>query len=250
MSYQLSSNQQLVEAWLQEYKSDATFYTYRTAAERFIRFLGNLQISQLQLRDVERFVAALEIDTELSPNSVRSYKAAVRSLLGYTLGQSDLLEPLSIAYPSRNRLADIQVVCCLDELLSQEKEPQNRVILLLTVVLDCLVSEVLNLTWADVNYAQHSLTLYELPQQQNRVRRYRTVSLCESIWRELVALRQDRTLNQHVFHGVKGRLDSPQINRIISKALKRVGINATPNEVCFSLKKTPRKYQIIAPINF
>lgn len=248
MSYQSGSNQRLVEDWLQQYTKASTFYAYRSAAERFIRFLDALRIEQLQLRDVEQFAVELELDTELSPNSVRSYKAAIRSLLGYALGQADLLEPLSISYPSRNKLSDIQVDCRLNELLSEELNPQNRVILLLTIVLDCLISEVVNLTWADVDDNQRKLTLYESPQQQNRAGRSRTVSLCEAIWLELVALRQDREPSQSVFHGVRGRLDSYRINRIILTALKRVGIEAAPNEVCFSVKKTPRRYQIIASI--
>jgi integrase len=249
---QSRDNRQLAENWLQQYKADSTFYAYRTAVERFISFLGVLQAAQLERSDVERFAVSLESDVSLSSNSVRSYKAAIRSFLKYAKNdseQTDLLEPLSSAYLPHSRLSDIRVDCRLNELLNQEPNRQNRFILLLTIALDCLVSEVLNLTWADVDFDRHTLTLYRSSQQPNRARQSRTVSLCDPIWLELIALQQDRMLNQHVFHGVKGRIDSFQVNRIISRALKRIGIDATPSEVCFSLKKTPRKYQIIASLN-
>ncbi|MBD2397468.1 site-specific integrase [Leptolyngbya sp. FACHB-402] len=246
MTSRINENDRLLSEWLEQYReTTSTFYSYRTAGELFTRFLGDRSITEIQPEDVERFVQELEGDSKLAFNSLRSYKAAIRSFLKYISARPDLLHPLSIAHPPRRKLPDLYIDLRLNEVMQKEDNARNRVLLWLTIVVRCTTTEVLGLRWQDVDPQERCLVLrdHTLPESQDK--EPRKAFLCNPIWSELIALRKGRSLDEHVFHGTRGtRLAPAQLNQIIVQALHRVGIDATPRDVCFSVKGKDRDYHL------
>jgi integrase/recombinase XerD len=216
-----TSDEQLVDLWLHG-KSPHTQRAYRTDAERFLNFVAR-PLRAITLMDLQAYADSL---AGAPATRIRAL-AAVKSLL--TFGQRTGFLVLNVGAalklpPRKDTLAER----ILDEaevhtLLAREPGHRNRVLLRLLYRAGLRVSEIAGLCWRDAHARDDGgqVTVF------GKGGKTRTVLLPADVWRDLVSLRGDASLEDPVFRSRRGRhLDPSTIFRLVQHAATRAGLEA------------------------
>jgi integrase/recombinase XerD len=233
----LSREQQLVELWLHG-RSPHTQRAYRTEWRRFIAFAGK-SLLEVTLGDLQDFADYLQ-KLHLAPGSRHRAISAVKSLFafGARLGYLpfDVARPLKM--PSgkdtlNERILDEAAVC---RLIAGETNGRNRLMLQLLYVAGVRVSELVALTWRDLQSRRGGGQITVL----GKGRKTRTIVLEGAIWqlieasrveainRELLNLAESVVEFDHLPVFVsrrRGHLHPSQVLRIVRAAARRAGIS-------------------------
>ena len=214
-----TSDAQLVAVWLHG-KSPHTQRAYRTDADRFLRFVAR-PLRAVTLMDLQAYADSLDG----APATRIRALAAVKSLLtsGQRTGFLTLNVGAALKLPPRK---DTLAERILDEadvhtLLAREPGHRNRVLLRLLYRAGLRVSEIAGLCWHDLHARDDGgqVTVF------GKGGKTRTVLLPADVWRDLVSLRSNATLEDPVFRSRRGRhMDPSAIFRLVQHAAKRAGL--------------------------
>lgn len=219
---------QLVNLWLHG-RGVNTADAYRMELRRFLAFVDK-PVRQVTLADVQGFADSLG---RLAPASRARALAAVKSL--FTFGHKLGYLPFDVARPVRlprlrNQLAE-RILSERDtqRMLALEPNERNRGLLRLLYAAGVRVSEACGLRWRDLQEREEGgqITVF------GKGGKTRTILLPASLWDELTGLRQDASPDAPVFVSRKksGHLDPSQVERIVTAAARRAGIegNVSPH---------------------
>jgi site-specific recombinase XerD len=211
----------VVRMWLHG-KSQHTQRSYARVIRQFQAFTGGKPLAAVTLSDIQDYADSL---CEKSTATQASALAAIKSLLsfGHRLGylQFDTGKPVKLP-KVRNRLAER----FLEEsevyaMFAHEPDARNRAILRTLYFAGLRVSEAVSLRWRDVQPRDDGgqLTVH------GKGDKTRTILLPDSIYRELVQLRDNAAGDDPVFVSRKGgHLSAMQIHRVVQAAARRAGI--------------------------
>ena len=216
-----TTDEKLVELWLHG-KSRHTQRAYRADAERFLSFVAR-PLRAVTLADLQAYADSL---SGAPATRIRAL-SAVKSLL--TFGQRTGFLVLNVGAavklpPRKDTLAER----ILDEaevhtLLAREPGHRNRVLLRLLYRAGLRVSEIAGLSWRDLHARDDGgqITVF------GKGGKTRTVLLPADVWRDLVSLRGDASLDDPVFRSRRGRhLDPSAVFRIVRHAAERAELEA------------------------
>ena len=218
-----ASDEQFIEIWLHG-RCMNTCRSYRAAIRRLLRTCGK-PLAETTLADLQGYADSLDA-AGLGPGTRRRMLAAVKSAFafGHELGYLpfDTAKPLRLP-PLRDTLAErILDESQVQRMLALQRHPRNSVMLTLLYATGVRVSELCGLRWADCTERSAAGQVSVL----GKGHRVRTILLPASVWRRLVALREDAAPEAPVFKSRKGgHLHPSQVLRVVKAAAAKAGID-------------------------
>ncbi len=215
---QADTDDQVIALWLHG-RGRHTRRAYQREIDRFLAFTGET-LHRTTMGDVQAFTDSLD----LAPASLARALAAIKSLLTFAHERIGYL-PFNVGAPvkvpvKKNTLAErILPEETVLKMLALEPSPRNRALLRLLYAAGLRVSELVALTWADMQEREDGgqVTVF------GKGGKTRAVLLSEATWRVLVAL---RTGDGPVFQSRKGgALDPSMVLRIVRAAAERAGVD-------------------------
>jgi integrase/recombinase XerD len=215
------SDDQLIQLWLHQ-KSTHTQRAYRSDVERFRAFVQK-PLQAVTVLDIQSF----EISNDnLSPASKARTLSSIKSLLtfanrvGYVqFNVGAVVQLPKIKNELANRLMEERDVILLIEL---EPSERNKSILEVLYFGGCRISEVVGLSWNDVqpNKESGQITVF------GKGGKTRVIRLPERVYRRLQALRGSASPSDPVFVSrLNKRISAEMVHQIVTKAAKRAGID-------------------------
>lgn len=222
-----STDQQLLDSWLDNHGSEHTRRNFRRTADQFLAALGDMGLT-LRTATVEDVREALALLTRGKADSTaRQYVLRVKALLSYAtkLGYLAFNAGVAIRVKSeRQSLAKrIATETEIGLLIRAARSTRDRTLIEVAYAGGLRVSEVVALTWADVIPRDNGRVQLNVMGKGGRVRQ---VLLPAIVAYALVALRQDAGANDPVFRSRKGGALTPRaVNFMIGKAAKAAHVN-------------------------
>jgi len=221
---QASSDEEMVERWLNSFRSPATRRGYAADMREFIAFVGT-PLRMVTVGDVQAFGATL---TNLAPATAARRLSAVKSLiaLAHRLGYLPFDIGVPVPLPAiKDTLAErILTEWEVQRLLGLEENPRDAALLRLVYGAGLRISEACGLRWRD-------LTPRDDAGQVNvfgKGGKTRVVLLPAPLWKRVTALRMDAGPDGAVFRSRKnGALKARQVHDIVKRAAKRAGLPET-----------------------
>jgi len=223
---QAATDNQLVALWLHG-KSEHSQRSYTRHVDNLLGFVGK-PLQAITLGDLQQFADSLDG----GDNTRKQIVAAVKSLFtfGQKLGYLQFNVAAALKTPKpKNTLAE-RILSESDVLtmIGMTSKQRDKVLLTLLYASAGRVSEIVGLTWADVQPSGDSgqVTLF------GKGGDTRAVKLSVKTWQALQALRNGAGSNEPVFVSQKGgALDTSAVWRIVRSAAKRAGIdgNVSPH---------------------
>lgn len=222
------TDERVIELWLHG-RSPHTQEAYRHDVDRFTRLIPQ-PLARVRLEDLHLFLDSL---TGADASRARSI-SAVKSLLGFAhrLGYIPFDVGAAVSAPKlRCRLAErILAEDLVQRMIALEPVVRNRTLLRVLYGAGLRVSEASQLAWRDCVArieGQGQLTIF------GKGSKTRAIVLPESIWKDLVALRDGAGDDDPVFRSRSkgGHLNRSQILRIVRAAARRIGVtsNVSPH---------------------
>ncbi|HEV8633151.1 MAG TPA: tyrosine-type recombinase/integrase [Chloroflexota bacterium] len=219
---QAEHDDQLIALWLHG-RPTTTQRAYAGDVDRFLAAVAK-PLAAVTLGDVQAFADSL---ADLAPATQARQLSAVKSLLafGHRIGVLPVNVGAALRLPKlRSRLAErILPEATVQRVLALETDPRNRVMLRLAYAGGFRVSELVDLTWRDLQPRDDAgqVTVF------GKGGKTRTVLLSPATWAELAALRQDAGAEDPVFRSRRGgHLDPRQVRWIVLGAAQRAGLEA------------------------
>jgi site-specific recombinase XerD len=220
---QASSDEELVQLWLGQFRSPNTRRGYRIDWRAFRAFMDT-PLRVLTLRDMQTFAASL---VHLADATQARRVAAIKSLIGFAhrLGYVpfDVGAPLQVP-AIKDRLAErILTEDQMQQMLWAEKRPRNAALLRLLYGAGLRISEACGLCWRDLTPRDDTGQLNVF----GKGGKTRVVLLPKSLWDRIQALRGDAGADEPVFRSRKrgGGLQPMQVHRIVKAAAKRAKLS-------------------------
>ena len=216
------TNDKIQQLWLHG-KSPHTIELYRRTIERLAIATDNKPLAWLTLEDLQKFSARLEQE-ELSDSSRRTYISAAKSLLSFAskCGLINFNVGASVKPPmAKDKLSER--ILDRDELyalLNADTSDRNRLILNLFYYAGLRVSELINLTWKDLN--GEYLNVF------GKGSKTRIVRLPKSLVAELMAFKpRSSKRDDYMFISVrtKSKLRRESVTQLIKAISSEVGID-------------------------
>jgi site-specific recombinase XerD len=219
-----ASDEQIINTWLRNQRSELTRGVYRRDTAKLLRFTGK-PLWAITLDDLQAFSAELTRQG-LAPISVVRTLAAVRSLMRFASRSGHLAKNVAadLKLPRyENRLAErILGEADTQRIIALEKQPRNRVLLLLLYTAGLRVSEACNLRGRNLRARGDAGQLTVL----GKGGKTRAILLPATIWQELLSLDPLANPEAPVFRSRTGKaLDRSRVLRIVQAAAKRAGID-------------------------
>lgn len=217
---QADSDDQLIALWLHG-RPTKTQEAYQANARR-LRTTVSKPLCTVTLADLQSFVDSL---VSLSPASQKQIVASVKSLLtfGHKIGYLPFNVGAVLRLPKlKDKLAErILTEAEVITMIHSTSSPRDALLLRVLYATAARVSELCDLTWADVqpNGETGQVTLF------GKGEKTRAVKLSRATWEALKVARQGAGANQPVFVSRKGgKLDPSQVHRIVHAAAVRAGV--------------------------
>lgn len=220
ITQQANTDDQLLALWVHG-RPETTRRSYLANARRLLDFSAK-DLQGLTLADLQKFVDSL---TVLSLSTQKQIIASVKSLLtfGNKIGYLPFNVGAVLRLPkTKDTLAErILTEAEVITMLHTTKNPRDALLLRMLYATAARVSELCDLTWADVqpNGDSGQVTLF------GKGSKTRAVKLSAPTWEALQAARQNAPVDRPVFVSRKGgKLDPSQVHRIVRAAARRAGI--------------------------
>jgi len=218
---QAASDSQLLELWLHD-RSTHTQRAYRKDVESFLAAVGK-PLSQITLRDLQAFYDSLTT----ADSSRRRTMAAVKSLLTFGQRTGYLMFNIGAALQIRGRknglakriLDQVAVV----RMIALEQNARNRALLLLLYDSGIRASEVIGLTWADVQERDNGTAQITVEGKGGKTR---TILIGPRAFSAIRALPRPGPATPVFTSRTGRRLDQSMVWRIVRAAAKQAGIEA------------------------
>lgn len=215
---QATSDDDLVDLWLRNYRSPNTRVAYAGDIREFRAFVSK-PLRGVTLRDVQDYGASL---ASMAPASIGRRLSSVKSLVKFAFKLGFL--PFDTASPVqlpaiKDRLAEkIMSEPDVQRLLWLEKDARNGALLRLIYGAGLRVSEACSLCWRDLTPRDDAGQLNIF----GKGGKTRVVLLPAALWRRVYALRGKAEGDAAVFRSRKGGcLDPATVHRILKRAAKR-----------------------------
>lgn len=201
--------------------SPATLEMYAKKGGHLLRLIGNVDVNQLQLDDIQRFINDRQAE---GAKNTTIYKELVTLRKALTLARGrnkfaqdprNIFPAFSAAYVPKRRFLDAEE---FDGLLAHLAE-KRRLFVVMTVYLGLRLSEALSLDWADVDLERGWVLIAGTKTQKSR----RLVPLPPAL-KEILSAEKSK----------KGRVLSPwgNVRRDLAVACEKAGIDpVTPNDL-------------------
>lgn len=220
ITQQANTDDQLLALWVHG-RPKTTRRSYLANARRLLDFSAK-DLQGLTLADLQKFVDSLAV---LSLSTQKQIIASVKSLLtfGNKIGYLPFNVGAVLRLPkTKDTLAErILTEAEVITMLHTTKNPRDALLLRMLYATAARVSELCDLTWADVqpNGDSGQVTLF------GKGSKTRAVKLSAPTWEALQAARQNAPVDRPVFVSRKGgKLDPSQVHRIVRAAARRAGI--------------------------
>jgi len=221
---QATSDDGMIELWLDTYRSPATRQSYAIDIRSFRTFTPKA-LRTITVRDIQNFAATL---THLASASVARRLSAVKSLLklAHRLGYCPFDVAAVVRLPAvRDSLSErIMSESDVSHMLREEKQPRNAALLRLIYGAGLRISEAVGLRWRDLVARDKSgqVTIF------GKGSRTRVILLSAPLWARLEPLRGSSGPDDPVFRSRQGgALVRSQAHRIVKAAAKRAGLSPT-----------------------
>jgi integrase/recombinase XerD len=217
----VKSNDDILRLWLHG-KSPHTQEFYSRIALELITAIDK-PLQWLTLEDLQTFADHLE-SQGLAKSSQRTYLSAVKSLLSFAskTGLIHFNVGAAVKCPMAKdslseKILDRDMVL---KMIDHEPILRNQLILKLFYYVGLRVSELINLTWSDLN--GEYLTIY------GKGGKTRVVRVPELLVRELVNFKGDVSYNEPIFvsHKTKKALRRESVTHLVKEAAVRVGASS------------------------
>lgn len=225
------SDQHLIEMWLHG-KSPHTADAYRRDVREFQCFLEGKPLAKVTLNELMSYSDALRRQGR-SPSTVKRKLSAVKSALSYGLRIGYLDANVGAVFKLQKTddtlaeriLSEFEVL----RLIDAASPGRDRILLRFIYESGCRVSEVVNLTWQNLQPRDNA--------GQARIfgkgNKTRVVLLTSQLWTDLMTLRGAAPGDAPVFRSQRspGRLSRSDVNDLIKKCARRAGIqgNVSPH---------------------
>jgi len=225
---QVEGDRELVRSWLHG-KSANTQTAYTADLQRFRRFIGPKPLDTVGIADLQAYADTL---AGLRPLSQARMLRTVKSLLSYgqKLGYLRVNAGAGLQVPTdKDTLTErIMTETEVQRILALETDPRNRVLLRLLYASGARVSELCGLKGKDCTAREDDTGQVTLYGKRGKTR---AVLLSAETWLALAALQEKAGPDDPVFRsdcqreGVTGHLHRSQVNRIVTAAAKRAGLD-------------------------
>lgn len=214
----------VIDTWLRG-RPLTTQEAYRADIASLFDFTGNTPLQRLTLVDLYDFADSMRGQ---APTSIARRLSAVKSLLTFALkaGYTSVNVGAALRLPKiQEKLAErIMSEALIQRLLALETDPRNHAMLRVLYNGGLRVSEVISLTWLDVQANEHGGQLRVTGKGEKE--RYLLIS--KETYEEVQALRGNSFDFAPVFMSRKstngGFLERGQVNKIVEDAAIRAGI--------------------------
>lgn len=221
LSGQADTDQQVIAMWLYG-KSANTQMAYRGDIQRFCLAVPN-PLRQITLGMVQTYLSSQQ---HLAAATQARTVNALKSLFSfaYRIGYLPFNVLVPVQAPKRKDTLSERILAepHLQIMIALEPNPRNRLMLKLLYGAGMRVSEVCGLKWRDLQ-ARNDLSLPGQVTIFGKGQKTRIVVIPTSIWHDLMALRQDRGIEDPVFTSRKHQdhLTPTQARRIVKRAAQR-----------------------------
>lgn len=220
-----NSDQELLALWLHG-KSRHTVDAYRRDVLEFRWFLEDKPLNQVMLNDLNMYADALT-QVGRSPATINRKLSAIKSLLTYGLKIGYLLVNAGAVFQlpkldddlAERILSESEVL----QLIAAGKVERDRIILRFLYESGCRVSELVNLTWQNLQSRKDGGQVRIF----GKGGKTRVVLLTPELWKDLMSLRCGLPADAPVFRSQRSgqKLHRADVNDIVSKAAKRAGLS-------------------------
>lgn len=236
---QATSDEQIINLWLYG-KSDNSIEAYTRDVYNFLDFV-NKPIRQILLQDLQNYSEYIK-NQELKPRSQQRKLAAIKSLMSFAtkLGyiSFDIGKPLKLPKSKDDLASRILDETTVIKIIHSEPNLRNQLFLKLSYILGARVSEVIALTWNDINIndGQCVVTLYGKGDKTRNVllpiNLYFELESFNKLTSELVN-NKTSVPSTYIFisRKTKSKLSRVQAFNIVKAAVKRIGVdkNVSPH---------------------
>lgn len=225
----LNPDLQLVEMWLHG-RSPRTQDYYRRTATRFLAHC-NKPLMVATLSDLQSFANVLT-EQGISDSSLRSYLAAIKSLLtfGNKLGILPVNIGVALKSPKVKDTLNERILSETDVLLMirLETDPTNYIMLRLLYCTALRVSELCGLKWS--NLRERGLEGGQVT-AFGKGGKTRTVMIPQVVWRELMEYKGNAQSEAYIFPSSKTNqsVTRQHIWNVVKAAALRLGVKASPH---------------------
>lgn len=220
---------QLVEMWLHG-RSPCTQDYYRRTAMRFLAHC-NKPLKIVALSDLQSFNDVL-VDMGLSNSSLRSYLAAVKSLL--TFGNKLGILPVNVGVafnpPKVKDTLTERIISETDLILMTrlETDKTNHMMLRLLYCAGLRVSELCHLKWNNAverGEGSGQITAF------GKGGKTRSVIIPASVWQELMTYKGEATGDSYIFPSSRTNVGVTRqhVWNVVKAAAERIGVKASPH---------------------
>ncbi len=225
---QADTDDQLINLWIHG-RSRHTQRAYIRDVSDFLKYI-NKDINSTKLMDLQNYSNYL-YNKELSINSIKRILASIKSLfsfahkIGYT--KFDVGKPLRIP-ANRNTLAErILTEDEIHKIIDSVKNNRNRLIIKTLYYLGIRISELVSLTWKDIQFEKDNVVL----NIWGKGDKANTLLIPDDLAEELLALISSNPIDSPVFKSRKGgHLNPDYVRRFLKDiAVKSIEKQATPH---------------------
>ncbi|MEW5860675.1 MAG: tyrosine-type recombinase/integrase [Cyanobacteriota bacterium] len=226
-----NSDKELINLWLHD-KTPNTVDAYRRDVEEFRWFIEDKPLARVVLNDLYFYSDAL-IQQGRAPATVNRKLSAVKSLLSYgvMIGYLPLNAGAALKLPKLDDsladriLSESQVL----RLIDAANPGRDRTLLRFLYESGCRVSELVNLTWKNLQRRDDAGQVRIVGKGNNT----RVVLLTPQLWADLKALRGKAPQNDPVFKSLHSgqKLRRSDVNDLVTRVAKKAGIegNVSPH---------------------
>jgi len=217
-----ATDDMVIASWL-DGRPPSTQQTYQIDIAMMRAYLQK-PLQQITLIDLQHYMHSLERDH--APTSIARKLYAVKSLLtfcheaGYTIVNVGVA--LRVPKTQEHLAERIVPEAAIQRLLALETGQRNHAMLRLLYNAGVRVSELVQLTWKDIQENSQGGQIYVI----GKGGKERYIVISAETYQELLAMRQGAIEDAPVFpsrsHG--GFLNRSQVNRIVKRAAKRAGV--------------------------
>lgn len=242
--YNNDLDSRIIHLWLHG-KSKNTQLAYARDMKYFTEFI-NKPLASVSLNDLQNYSDMLDL---FSIGTKRRMLSAVKSLFsfGYRINMipTNVADPLSVPTEKDTLAERILSLGDVHRIFAMEDNYRNRVLLKFLYITGIRVSELVRLTWKDVQPRESGgqVTIFGKGQET------RAVLIPEKLWDEILGLKGVGEGPIFKSRKEKGPLDRSQVHRIVKRSAEKAKLSVSPSAHWFRHAHASHALDQNAPIH-